>query len=720
VLGNDFDPEGDSLVLTLESLPENGLVALRPDGSFQYLTNPGYIGPDSFVYRLTDGQGASATAVAWIDVAAPRATELYLTREQLQLTLETPDADSCRLAMRDLSHAHDVHPQVTSIAIGEDSLTPRPEDPAYDFTGVAAGKPLYWLPSDRVPTLPQLSLQAGALELTAGLRVVSVTGPGDTALWIETGEGPQVLLSTDLGLAPIQQWDIPAETMQQWNLSFTAAGHYDITVVPVGITATGEEVLGAAQSLRFAVNTLLPQAPALTLSTGAASYRENAVPVAVTTKVTLQLAPGAIPRQLSVSVGNLNHPDDRLRVLSASRGSPQITVDGDSILFKQARLATVRGGVGGVPLQIDFESSATATGVSALVLAIAFDHAGENPGATTRRIDWELLDSQGRYSDVVSRDVLVTPVNDPTIVTVDSERLTYVENAPPLLIYPRLTLTDPDSPDFQGGTVSIVTGASRKGDLLMIEPGVESGLEVTLLGDQVQVAGVSVATLIGTYPSLTLTLQMNGEATPTRMEAVLRRMAFVHSGDNPTTTERTISLTFKDGDGGRTTATPRRVAVEVSNDAPVLSGFGAAVQTKALGSAILVASSLVVADADSTDFDGGQLVVSLPRGALSSDLLSIRHVGTLTGQVGVSGDQVTFGGVVVGSFQGGDQGLPLVITFNAKATATVVRAVGRQIQFRAAGAAAQRSSRTLRFTLSDGDGGISLPVEKEIDVLPSA
>jgi hypothetical protein len=61
-----------------------------------------------------------------------------------------------------------------------------------------------------------------------------------------------------------------------------------------------------------------------------------------------------------------------------------------------------------------------------------------------------------------------------------------------------------------------------------------------------------------------------------------------------------------------------------------------------------------------------------------------------------------------------------VITFNAKATATVVRAVGRQIQFRAAGAAAQRSSRTLRFTLSDGDGGISLPVEKEIDVLPSA
>jgi hypothetical protein len=321
---------------------------------------------------------------------------------------------------------------------------------------------------------------------------------------------------------------------------------------------------------------------------------------------------------------------------------------------------------------------------------------------------------------VASRDVLVTPVNDPTIVTVDSERLTYVENAPPLLVYPRLTLTDADSPDFQGGSLTIAIGSSRNGDLLTIEPGVEAGLEVTLSGDQVQVDGVTVATLTGPLPCPTFTLQMNQLATPPRMEAVLRRVTFVHSGDNPTTVERTISLTFKDGDGGSTVATPLRVAVEVSNDAPVLSGLGATVQAKALGSASVVASALVVADADSTDFDGGQLVVSLPRGGLSSDLLTIRHVGVSAGQVGVSGDLVTYGGLVVASFQGGAQGQPLVITFNAKATAAVVQAVGRQVQFRAAGAAILRSSRTLRFTLSDGDGGTSLPVEKEIDVLPSA
>ena len=720
VLGNDVDPEGDPLVLTLESLPENGLVALQSNGSFQYLANPGYIGPDSFVYRLTDRQGATATAVAWIDVSAPRSTELYLTRERLQLTLETPDANSCNLRLQDLSHDRDVDPQVTSIAIGPESSTPRPEDPAYDFTGVAAGKPLFWLPADPVLPLPQLSLQAGQLELITGLRVISVTGPGDAALWIETDEGPQVLLSTDQGLGPNQQWDIPSETLQRWNLSFTNAGHYEITVLPVGIDEFGQEVLGAVQSLRFTVNTPLPPAPVLTLSTGAATYRENGLPVPVTGKITLQMGPGSSPRRLTVSVGPLNHPDDRLRVLSASKVSPLIRVDEDSILFQESPLATVRGGVGGVPLQFEFDSLATEAGVRALALAIAFDHAGDNPGSTPRRIDWELLDSQGRYSDIVSRQVLVTPVNDATVVTLDASRPTYVENASPLMIYPELTLTDVDSPDFNGGNVKITIASPRKGDLLTLVPGVASGHQVAISNGLVQVDGVTVASVTGTLPYATFTLQMNQAATPSLMEAVLRRVAFYNNGDNPTSVERSVLLSFSDGDGGRTNAPSRRIAVEVINDAPVLLNFGASLQTRALGSAIVVAGGLVVNDADSTDFDGGQLVVSLPRGALNSDLLTIRHVGTLAGQVGVSGDSVTYGGVVVASFEALNQGQSLVITFNAKATASVVQAVGRQVQFRATAATALRSSRTLRFILSDGDGQTGLAVEKELDVLPSA
>jgi VCBS repeat-containing protein len=48
--------------------PSNGLVVLNADGTFTYTPNPGYIGPDSFVYRITDGRGGQSQATVNITV----------------------------------------------------------------------------------------------------------------------------------------------------------------------------------------------------------------------------------------------------------------------------------------------------------------------------------------------------------------------------------------------------------------------------------------------------------------------------------------------------------------------------------------------------------------------------------------------------------------------------------------------------------------------------
>lgn len=55
VLANDTDPENANLTATLVSGPQHGTVTLNPDGSFTYIANPGYTGPDSFTYRAGDG-----------------------------------------------------------------------------------------------------------------------------------------------------------------------------------------------------------------------------------------------------------------------------------------------------------------------------------------------------------------------------------------------------------------------------------------------------------------------------------------------------------------------------------------------------------------------------------------------------------------------------------------------------------------------------------------
>jgi hypothetical protein len=57
VLANDFDPTGQSLSVTLAVPPVHAArFELRGDGSFVYEPQPGYQGPDSFVYRVTDGR----------------------------------------------------------------------------------------------------------------------------------------------------------------------------------------------------------------------------------------------------------------------------------------------------------------------------------------------------------------------------------------------------------------------------------------------------------------------------------------------------------------------------------------------------------------------------------------------------------------------------------------------------------------------------------------
>src|SRR5262249_24120665 len=55
VLNNASDPDVDPLTAVLVSGPQNGTLALDPDGSFAYEPDHGFIGTDSFVFVANDG-----------------------------------------------------------------------------------------------------------------------------------------------------------------------------------------------------------------------------------------------------------------------------------------------------------------------------------------------------------------------------------------------------------------------------------------------------------------------------------------------------------------------------------------------------------------------------------------------------------------------------------------------------------------------------------------
>ena len=70
VLGNDSDADGNLLNAVLASAPVHGVLTLAANGSFSYTPASGYVGPDAFSYRATDGGLSSATRIVSLTVTA--------------------------------------------------------------------------------------------------------------------------------------------------------------------------------------------------------------------------------------------------------------------------------------------------------------------------------------------------------------------------------------------------------------------------------------------------------------------------------------------------------------------------------------------------------------------------------------------------------------------------------------------------------------------------
>ena len=82
VLGNDSDEDNDPLTVdtTPVTAPADGLLALNADGSFTYTPGGGFVGTDTFEYRIDDGAGGADTALVTIVVDDGVVTDgLYLT-----------------------------------------------------------------------------------------------------------------------------------------------------------------------------------------------------------------------------------------------------------------------------------------------------------------------------------------------------------------------------------------------------------------------------------------------------------------------------------------------------------------------------------------------------------------------------------------------------------------------------------------------------------------
>lgn len=70
VLANDRDPDGDPITVTQVGTPANGTAVLGTAGNVTYTPRAGFVGTDTFTYRISDGRGGSDEARVTVTVTA--------------------------------------------------------------------------------------------------------------------------------------------------------------------------------------------------------------------------------------------------------------------------------------------------------------------------------------------------------------------------------------------------------------------------------------------------------------------------------------------------------------------------------------------------------------------------------------------------------------------------------------------------------------------------
>ena len=283
----------------------------------------------------------------------------------------------------------------------------------------------------------------------------------------------------------------------------------------------------------------------------------------------------------------------------------------------------------------------------------------------------------------------------------------------PTLIAPTILVTDADTLFLARSIATITSSDARPYDTISIlqSPTADG---VKLQGTNIRFgAGQEI---VGTWKlgsdGVSATIRFSSSATPSIVQAVLRRIAFTASVSNSAETERHFRLTLTDGQHGVSEPLTLVVSVTNTNDPPQLLIPSTVTYTENEPALVLSPDAIVI-DPDSPTFEGGYLIVTNAVNWTTADSLQIRTAGG----VAVLGTDVMYTGLRVGTVSGGNAQVSLAVNFNQNATIEAVQAIARNIVFVAGGENPSIAPRTLEWSLLDGDGGEMIHSQQTVNIV---
>jgi hypothetical protein len=273
------------------------------------------------------------------------------------------------------------------------------------------------------------------------------------------------------------------------------------------------------------------------------------------------------------------------------------------------------------------QTAATSALVDEVIQSIRYFYTGDTPPASVVLAvgftDGSPGGGQGAGAtgtDVELVTVNITATNDAPALDLNGAgagnnvTLNFSESTTPAQIAPAATVSDVDSADFDGGTLTVtVTTNQDPGDFLVIfNQGTNPG-EIGLGGGGTVTYG---GTTIGTWgyapgSSAQINVTFNANATPAAAEALIRQIGYFTNTDTPAAGSRGILFSLTDGDGGTVN---RQATVNVTpvDDAPVAYDDAISGPENAISTGNLFDPNPTNAD---SDVDGPTLSISAVNGS---------------------------------------------------------------------------------------------------------
>lgn len=295
-------------------------------------------------------------------------------------------------------------------------------------------------------------------------------------------------------------------------------------------------------------------APTITLSPTALNVQPGTTATIIDGSATVvdtdspNFAGGVLTARITI---NASTAYDRLEIKNQGNASGQIGFSGTTIKYGGVKIGTLSGGT--TNRTITLTAAATPAAVQALLRSITFRTISTSAPLATRTVQFQLTDGDGGTSGIASKLINVVKRNRSPVLTGTSTIPTYHLGMNPVIIEPSGLVSDPDSPNFNGGTLTVkITANGTAFDRLTVRnQGSNVGQIAVSGGTNILYGGILIGTIAGGNGSGSpLVITFNANANSAAVRALMRSITFQTGGTIPSLKQRTITFQLADGQGG--------------------------------------------------------------------------------------------------------------------------------------------------------------------------